>query len=114
MAMAKHFAVGLDFGTNSARALIVDVADGREVASGVAVYPSGEMGILTDPRDPNVARQRPADYLAAMESAMAEALAVARQDADFEGGRVVGIGVDATASTPIPVDSFGVPLAMHQ
>jgi len=113
MSMPSHFTVGLDFGTNSARALIVDVADGREVGHGVSVYASGKAGILTDDGDANVARQQPSDYLASMEAAVAEALATAREDAEFEAGTVVGIGIDATASTPIPVDSTGQPLAMH-
>ncbi len=111
--MANHFAVGLDFGTNSVRALIVDVADGREVAGGEAAYPSGENGILSDGRDPNVARQHPADYLTAMQAAMEAAVFAARNDEQFAGGKVVGIGVDTTASTPIPVDSTGEPLAMQ-
>ena len=57
------FAIGVDYGTNSMRALVVDLADGAEVASSVYNYPSGEAGILLDPKDPNLARQNPADYI---------------------------------------------------
>ena len=53
--------LGLDYGTNSVRALLVDVSDGAELASAVYDYPSGERGILLDPRDPNLARQNPQD-----------------------------------------------------
>ena len=56
-----QYALGLDFGTNSVRALIVDCADGREVGTGVAGYLGGEDGVLLDPRDHNLARQRPGD-----------------------------------------------------
>ncbi|MGB2092302.1 MAG: ribulokinase, partial [Akkermansiaceae bacterium] len=57
------YSIGLDYGTNSCRSLIVDLADGRELGSSVFAYPSGEHGILTDPEDPHVARQNPQDYL---------------------------------------------------
>jgi L-ribulokinase len=51
----------LDYGTNSCRSLIVNLETGTEVASQVFNYPSGQRGVITDPRDPNVARQSPAD-----------------------------------------------------
>ena len=57
------YAIGLDFGTNSCRSLIVNVNDGSELASHVFPYPTGEAGIITDAGDPNLARQNPADYL---------------------------------------------------
>ena len=47
------YAMGLDYGTNSCRSLIVDLATGAELASSVFPYPSGEMGVVVDPRDPN-------------------------------------------------------------
>ena len=59
----RRFAIGVDYGTNSVRALVVDVDDGAEIATSVYDYPSGEHGILLDPRDPNLARQNPADYI---------------------------------------------------
>ena len=52
------FTLGIDYGTNSVRALFVDVSDGRELAACVIDYPSGKQGILFDPRDANLARQR--------------------------------------------------------
>ncbi len=58
----KKYSIGLDFGTNSCRALIVDIADGNEIASHIFAYPSGEAGVIIDPGDPNLARQNPADY----------------------------------------------------
>jgi len=60
---SKRYALGLDYGTNSCRSLIVDLNDGRELATFVYNYPSGEAGILLDRKDPNVARQNPQDYL---------------------------------------------------
>ena len=52
----KKYALGLDYGTNSCRSLLVDLSDGSELGSTVFNYPSGELGIITDPSDPNVAR----------------------------------------------------------
>jgi len=98
-------ALGLDYGTNSVRALAVDVATGEELATAVFDYPSGEAGILLDPNDPHLARQNPSDYLAGF---VAVVRAVGSQ---VDLGQVVGIGVDTTGSSPLPVRSDNTPLA---
>ena len=114
--MAKQkepaYAVGVDYGTNSVRALVVDLADGREVASHVYDYPSGEAGILLDPKDPHTARQNPADYIKGFYASVGCAVQAAAADPEFRPQRVVGIGIDTTGSTPIPVDRNGRPLAL--
>src|SRR4030065_237310 len=71
MARSKHdqFAIGVDYGTNSVRALVVNVADGAEVGTHVYDYPSGDAGILLDPKAPNLARQNPADHTGHAEAA---------------------------------------------
>ena len=74
-----QYAIGLDFGTNSCRSLLVDISDGNEVGTVVFDYPSGELGILTDPKDPNVARQNPQDYLEGLETIIRGALEQASQ-----------------------------------
>ena len=107
------FAVGVDYGTNSVRALIVDTADGREVSASVYHYPSGEAGILLDNRDPHTARQSPADYIEGFYRSVGAAMESAARDRSFRPERVVGIGVDTTGSTPLPVDRRGMPLALH-
>lgn len=109
--MTASYALGLDFGTNSARALLVDCADGREVADAVAVYAHGDQGVVLDPRVPDLARQHPLDYPDAIERCVREALAAAASDPAFDPSRVVGIGVDTTGSTPMPVDAQCRPLA---
>lgn len=106
------YTLGVDFGSNSARALIVDCADGREVASHVTPYPSGDAGILLDTADPNLARQHPGDYVAGFEQSIIGALGAAKSDPAFDVTRVVGLGIDTTGSTPIPVDADGTPLGM--
>jgi L-ribulokinase len=112
MAKKRTFAVGVDYGTNSVRTLVVDTADGREVATAVFPYPSGEAGIQLDPKDPNLARQNPADYVEGFFKSVSDAVAAAGRDRDFDVASVVGIGVDTTGSTPLPVDAQGTPLAM--
>ncbi len=111
---ARRFAVGVDFGTNSVRALIVDVGDGSEVATHVYDYPTGEEGVLLDPRDPNLARQNPADYMEGFYSSVKQAVAAAARQQGFRAQNVVGIGIDTTGSTPIPVDRQGMPLALQR
>lgn len=106
------FALGLDYGTGSVRALIVDTRDGAEVASGTFDYPTGEGGVITDDRDPNLARQNPADYLAGLSHSVRQAVSNASNFKGFALSRLVGIGVDTTGSTPIPVDKNGTPLGM--
>ena len=109
MSAERRLAVGVDFGTNSVRALVVDVDDGAKIATHVFDYPSGEAGILLDPRDPNLARQNPADYIEGFLASVGAAVRDSRVDA----GEVVGIGIDTTGSTPIPVDRDGLPLALR-
>ncbi len=112
---ARAYSLGLDFGTNSVRALLVDVASGEEISTAVANYPSGEAGILLDPRDPNLARQNPADYLESMVRVVRQVLSRARKNKKgFSPEQVIGIGVDTTGSTPLPVDEKGLPLAFRQ
>ncbi len=109
--MTPKYTIGLDFGTNSVRALVVDAADGREVATSVWDYEHGEAGVVLS-RDPNLARQHPADYVKGTEASIRRALAEAKRKARaFKPEQVAGIGVDTTGSTPLPVDDRGQPLA---
>ena len=107
------YTIGIDYGTNSARALVVDCADGREVGVAVVPYPSGEQGVLLDVSDHLLARQNPADYLCALEQGVRAALVAAREAVPgFSPEEVEGIGVDGTGSSPLPVDADNVPLAL--
>ena len=106
------YSIGLDYGTNSVRALVADVADGREVATAVWRYTHGVDGVILD-RDPNLARQHPADYVTGTEKAVKKALRLAKRSVPgFSADDVVGIGVDTTGSTPLPVDARCRPLAL--
>ena len=107
------YAIGLDYGTNSVRCVIVDTGHGRELGTCVYGYETGEAGILLDSADHNLARQNPADYLKGVEVTVAGAIAEAKQaEPKFDPKDIVGIGVDTTGSTPLPVDKTGMPLAL--
>jgi L-ribulokinase len=112
--MSSKYSIGLDYGTNSVRTLLVDVRAGREVAAAVWNYEHGESGVVLA-RDPNLARQHPADYVKGALITIRKAIAHARKTVrGFEPDQVVGIGVDTTGSTPIPVGKDGRPLSFQK
>ncbi len=112
--MSAQYTIGLDYGTNSVRALIVNVANGKEVATAVWGYEHGDAGVILS-RDPNLARQHPADYVKGAEVALRKAVDAARKNVrGFQPGQIIGIGVDTTGSTPLPVDQNGRPLAFDK
>jgi L-ribulokinase len=94
--------VGVDFGTLSARAVVVDARDGNELGHGVFEYPHG---VMTP--EPQWALQDPADYVEALRTAVPAAIA----DAGVDPADVVGIATDFTASSPLPVRADGTPLS---
>jgi L-ribulokinase len=75
-------------------------------------YPGGKQGILLDPADHNLARQYPGDYLNGLESAVNKAMEHAAEDPEFSPAKVIGIGVDTTGSSPIPVNARNEALGM--
>ena len=106
------YSIGLDYGTSSVRGLLVDVQNGTEIASSVFPYPQGKAGILLDDRDPDLARQHPQDYLDGAVAVITGVLSQGKSHPGFDPSQVIGIGVDTTGSTPIPVNAEGVPLAL--
>lgn len=108
----SKYVLGVDFGTLSTRALLVDAASGAEIASGVCEYSHGVIdGTLPGTGErlpPDWALQHPGDYVEAMTAAVQEALRVAGVPAED----VIGIGTDFTACTMLPVHSDGQPLAL--
>lgn len=109
--MSSRYTIGLDFGTSSVRALVADVATGRELATAMWDYRRGQAGVVVDPKDPFLARQDPADYVAGTEAVVKQTLRQAARRDGFSPGHVIGIGVDTTGSTPFPVGKKGEPLA---
>jgi L-ribulokinase len=108
------FSLGIDFGTNSVRAIVVDCSNGQEIGGCVFDYPSGKSGVLLDPRDHHLARQKPGDHLVGLEQSVQGALQQACAKAGFAADAVIGIGVDTTGSSPMPVDENNLPLGIHR
>lgn len=103
------YVIGLDFGTDSVRALVVRTSDGYEVGTAVAYYSRWQRGLYCDPIQSQY-RQHPLDYLEGLEAAVKGALDVAGPEV---AAQVVGMAVDTTGSTPVAVDAEGVPLALR-
>ncbi len=106
--MEKNYVMGIDFGSDSVRAVIVDVKDGRTVGSATCEYERWMKQMYCD-ASKNMFRQHPLDYLEAFGKCVKGALDAAGENA---GEYVRGIGVDTTGSTPCPVDKNGTPLAL--
>lgn len=107
MTQAKY-TIGLDYGSDSVRSLIVNVETGEEVASVVFEYPRWKKQLYCDAVN-NQFRQHPKDYLEGMEYTIVEALKKAPADV---AANVVGISIDTTGSTPVAVDEKGTPLSL--
>jgi L-ribulokinase len=108
----SSYSIGVDFGTNSARAIVVSCVDGSIAGMAVSDYHSGDHGVLTHPSDPHLARQNPADYIGSLGHAVTTALAQAASTPGFSRDRVVAIGTDTTGSTPLPLDAKARPLSI--
>lgn len=110
---ADRYALGLDYGTGSCRAVVVRIRDGEEIAESSFEYPAGEGGVLESPVEPLLARQHPRDYLTGLERVIRDVVEAARAaDGAFDPAAVAGIGVATTGSTPMPLDAAGRPLAL--
>lgn len=103
------YVLGLDYGTDSVRAVLVDTATGTVVSSHVFHYSRWSEGLYCDPAA-NRFRQHPLDFLEGLEGAVKGALAGGPQGA---ASKVVGISVDTTGSTPMAVDREGTALALR-
>ena len=109
--MSPKYAIGIDFGTESGRALLVDVADGREVATSVYNYSNGVIDEYlpgTDIRlEPDWALQDPNDYVETLKRTVPAVL----EESGVDPADVIGLGIDFTACTMLPVKADGTPLA---
>ncbi len=106
--MMRKYVIGLDYGTDSVRSVVVDTSNGETVGTAVFEYPRWKKGLYCDP-SANRFRQHPLDYVEGMEYSVKEALK------DLPGAvkeNIAGITVDTTGSTPVAVDRDGVPLSM--
>lgn len=104
----KNYVLGIDFGSDSVRCLVVDAANGAEVATAVRYYPRWRRGEYSSAAE-NRYRHHPLDYIESLESAVREALQIAGDDV---ATAVRGISFDTTASTLALTDKEGTPLAL--
>ncbi|MBM7582932.1 L-ribulokinase [Caldicoprobacter guelmensis] len=111
--MGKKYTIGVDFGTQSGRAVLVEVDTGREVATAVKEYPHGVMDeYLPDGKtklEPDWALQHPQDYL----DVLAETIPAVLKEAGVSSEDVIGVGIDFTACTMLPIDKDGTPLCFY-
>lgn len=106
--MSEKYTIGLDYGTDSVRSLIVNTETGEEVATAVFYYPRWKEGKYCN-APVNQFRQHPKDYLEGLEYTIKEAV---KQAPEGVAEKVVGISVDTTGSTPVAVDEKGTPLSL--
>lgn len=108
--MTHKYTIGIDFGTLSGRAVVVDTADGRELSSAVKEYAHGVMDTVLaatgEKLPPLWALEDPDDYVEVLEEAIPEAIRLAGIDKND----IIGIGIDFTTCTVLPVDKNGTPL----
>lgn len=103
-----NYVIGVDYGTDSVRSLIVNADTGEELAASVFYYPRWKDALYCDPIN-NQFRQHPKDYVEGLESSILGALS---QLSPEIAKQVIGIAVDTTGSTPAAVDASGTPLAL--
>lgn len=106
--MDTAFVIGVDYGTDSVRSMVVNAITGAEVASSVFLYPRWRKGLFCDPQQ-NQFRQHPLDYVEGLESTIKDCLSKAGPEVRKN---IKGISIDTTGSTPVAVDKQGVPLAL--
>lgn len=104
----RKYVIGIDYGTDSCRALVVDSENGREIASAVCHYPRWKKGLYCDARSQRY-RQHPLDYTESLEKAVREALAAISAEMP---GEICALAFDTTGSTPVLTDVQGTPLAL--
>ena len=102
------YVIGLDYGSDSCRAVIVDAANGTEIASAVKHYPRWNAGKYCNPKE-NRYRQHPLDYVECLEAVIKEALSLSPTGI---GANVIGLAFDTTGSTPVLTDKEGTPLSL--
>ncbi len=105
-----EYTLGLDFGTSSVRACILEIHSGQMISKAVCSFKGGKGGIFIKENNPLLARQSPLEYMRSLEVAVKEAIKDF-EEVGFSVNDIIGIGVDTTGSTPIPVKQNMQPLA---
>ena len=106
--MKEEFVIGVDFGSDSVRSVIINTGDGKELASAVVAFSRWRDGQFCDPSK-NQFRQHPLDYIEGLEKTIRACI---REAGSSVAQAIKGIGIDTTGSTPVAVNEAGVPLAL--
>ena len=104
----NQFVLGVDYGTDSVRSIIVDAGNGREIASAIFYYPRWKDGLYCDP-SLNMFRQHPLDYIEGLEHTIRACLS---QAGPAVARNIKALSVDTTGSSPVAVDETGTPLGL--
>lgn len=104
----SKYVIGVDYGTDSVRSLLVNADTGEALATSVFPYPRWQAGRYCDPHS-NQFRQHPKDYIEGLEAGVKEVLSQVDPEV---AGQVIGMAIDTTGSTPVAVDAAGTPLAL--
>ena len=104
-----QYVIGVDYGTDSVRSVLVNAANGAEIASSVCYYPRWQEGLFCDPNT-NLFRQHPLDYIEGLETTIKNCMKAAGSAVD--AAAVKAIAIDTTGSTPVAVNQSGLPLAL--
>ncbi len=108
MSLTESYVIGVDYGTDSVRSIIVNAHSGQEVASSVYYYPRWKSGLFCD-SSINQFRQHPLDYVEGLEETIKKCLIQAGPNV---AGTIKAISIDTTGSTPIAVNESGTPLSL--
>ncbi len=103
----KKYVIGLDYGTDSVRAVLIDTENGAELASAVSYYKRWKAGKYCNPAQ-NQFRQHPLDHIEGLEETITSVVSQSGIPAE----QIVSIAIDTTGSSPVAVDKNGTPLAL--
>ncbi|MDD5623040.1 MAG: ribulokinase [Actinomycetota bacterium] len=106
----SRYVIGIDFGTDSVRSVIVDISNGEEISTHVSYFKRWAEGLFCNP-EKNEFRQHPLDHIESLEDSIVGALKKVNPDI---GDNIIGIGIDTTGSTAGPVDKNGMVLALKE
>jgi len=106
----QSFVIGVDYGTDSVRSIIVDASNGNEIASSVFYYPRWKDGLFCSAAE-NLFRQHPLDYIEGLEHTIKDCL---QKTSDDVRNNIKAMSIDTTGSSPVAVDETGTPLSLHE
>ena len=109
------YSIGFDFGTNSCRGILVNIFSGKEECDHVYKYKKGSSGVIISKQNSLLARQHPSEYTSALIECTKKIIFKGKKKINyFKSTQIIGLGVDTTGSSPMPVDEKGYPLVFNK